>query len=548
MVHSNRWLATTLLALVLTLPCISSALSIEGTVDPATNCTVQDKSGVQHSFPQIGSPSGLLAVCVLAKALDAGVVSSAQLGEFTGFGLFVEGLNGVVAGGDEYWALWKNGGFADCGIECLPIAEGDTVSFVLTSFGGEERGSSVILHIGPTSSVKSASSGGGGEFLQARPFNVKAALDFLTAQQNPNGSFASSMLTDWAAIAFGAGNDTVCDETCRGARERLRAYISGTSVPETSTELERHIMALEALGVDPYTASGAPVDALVGKFDGSQMGDPALVNDDIFAIFPLVHAGYPSTDPMIDRIISFILSKQKINGSWEDSVDLTAAAIQALCFAPAHSGTSAALENAEQYIRRNQDDSGIFGPRSFTLSWVMQAIAVLGQTQDVWSKSGMTPLGYLGVLQQEDGGVEPMSVGSENRIWATSYAIPAALGKTWDAMLSTFSKPVEPLEIGVVAGTSTAAVELAITPPPTPRKIQTNNSKLSATPVVIPPPTPMITTINPTTAAENKVAAAANTQKDIDNFSLALWVAGLGIIVGLFAYVYLRKWVESIVD
>ena len=48
------------------------------------------------------------------------------------------------------------------------------------------------------------------------------------------------------------------------------------------------------------------------------------------------------------------------------------------------------------------------------------------------------------------------------------------------------------------------------------------------------------------TTAESQIAAAGNAQKDTDNFSLALWVTGVGLIVFFFGYVYARKWVESL--
>ena len=531
----------TLFFAVFILPNPTFAIVIDGSVVPDTKCTIEDKNGAAHTFPKDNSPGGYLTVCALATALETGVLTSVQLTEFTGFGLFVEGLNGVVAGTDEYWALWRNGVMADCGIECLPVSQGDTVSFILTSFEGEERGSSVVLHVASQGEAKAGSSSGGGEFLKNRAFIVAAAVNYLTSQQQPDGSFGSAMLTEWAAIAFGAATDDVCDETCRDARGRLRLYVETTPTSSSSaTDIERHIMALEVLGIDPHSAHGAPMERLIAMFDGTQIGDIALVNDDIFAIFPLLNAGYATSDTVPSAVLNFILSKQRANGSWEESVDLTAAAIQALRLFPTETATLEPLEKAEQYIRRNQDDSGIFGPRSFTLSWVLQAIAALAQTPEEWEKSGMTPLGYLGVLQQDDGGVEPMSVGADNRLWATSYAIPAALGKTWDSILNDFEKPVLVSNEGTVAGTSTAAVELHVAPPtPAPRKV----AEVKA----IPKPAVNQKISYPiATTTRDAVPAGEVRDTSSDNFSLALWITGVGLIVFFLAYVYLRKWVESL--
>lgn len=97
------------------------------------------------------------------------------------------------------------------------------------------------------------------------------------------------------------------------------------------TDNERRAMAILALGKNPYDFNGVNyIEAILSEFDGDQFGETSLVNDDIFAIFPLSHAGYDSDDTEISNALDFIISKQKTNGSWENSVDVTAAAVQAL--------------------------------------------------------------------------------------------------------------------------------------------------------------------------------------------------------------------------
>ena len=353
----------------------------------------------------------------------------------------------------------------------------------------------------PSPSPSPAPSGnrGGGDRLPPRAFDVPAALAFLAGRQNADGSFSSALLSDWAAIAFGSASDAVCAELCREARGKLRAHLSAAPLPSSPlpTDLERRIMALEALGIDPYAAPGSPVDALAAAFDGAQVGDASLVNDDIFALFPLTHAGYASTDPMIEAIVSFVLSKQRANGSWENSVDLTAAAIQALAPFSSRPGVAEALSKAERFLGFRHDDSGTFGSSSFSLSWVLQAIAARGQTPDDWKKSGITPLGYLGVLQQEDGGVEPLSASADTRVWATSYAVPAALALTWNDILQDFARP---------APSDTPPAEAAST-----------SSLLSASPV------PLFTAADsPRSSAQTPGESAAPELHDIPGNSTAL--------------------------
>ena len=61
------------------------------------------------------------------------------------------------------------------------------------------------------------------------------------------------------------------------------------------TDYERHAMALMTLGINPYNGTSVNyIQKIVDSFDGNQIGDPSLINDDVFAIFPLVKSGYSS--------------------------------------------------------------------------------------------------------------------------------------------------------------------------------------------------------------------------------------------------------------
>jgi signal recognition particle GTPase len=84
-----------------------------------------------------------------------------------------------------------------------------------------------------------------------------------------------------------------------------------------------------------------------------------------------------------------------------------------------------------------------------------------------WEKNGNSPEEYLAKYQQEDGGVLVDSETLKNRIWATSYAIPAALEMSWDDILNSVSKPNnKKISVGgsnntVVTATSTSTLEIA---------------------------------------------------------------------------------------
>lgn len=298
----------------------------------------------------------------------------------------------------------------------------------------------------PVQNPASANSGGGGGGSGSYPvthtsFNVSSALLYLVSKQHLDGSFDSSLLSDWAALAFSAANPGTA--LAGQAKTNLRNYLL-ISAPALSsaTDYERHAMALQALGINPYSDTAINyIDKILGYFDGKQIGDTGLVNDDIFAIFPLLHAGYTTNDDVIQKTVAFIVTKQFSNGSWDGNVDMTAAAVQALSQVGSLPNVPSAIDRAKSYLHSKQEWNGGFG-NSFSTSWALQAIASLGESPTSWaSLSGYYPTDYLTGLQQTDGGVEPTSSDTQTRIWATAYAIPAASGKTWGSLLSAFAKP-----------------------------------------------------------------------------------------------------------
>ena len=195
-----------------------------------------------------------------------------------------------------------------------------------------------------------------------------------------------------------------------------------------------------ALGVNPYTGTKVNyIQKIIDQFDGAQIGDSGLVNDDIFAIFPLIKAGYTIEDEVIEKTVNFILDEQKANGSFSDSIDLTASGIQALVLAKELNGTASAVENAKNYLLAGQQSDGGFGS-SFSTSWALQAIDALGDSETEWLKNAKSPKEYLASLQQSDGGLENENEDLGTRVWATAYAIPGFYGKPWSEILLSFSK------------------------------------------------------------------------------------------------------------
>lgn len=390
------------------------------------SCTVADSVGAPHSV------SGHKAPCAIKAAKDAGVIADFLFTNDPSWGLFLKSINGLADGPAPdypYWNLWKNGIFSEVGIEGISFSAGD--KFQLT--------------YGPyITNIATAAIGGAGPIVKdvyPRKLDVEQAISFLVASQQEDGSFTTPMFSDWVAIALGAYEGK--SATALAAKERLENWLLKNAIPEGSvvTEYERRAMSLMALGIDPYQGTRKNyIEAILKTFDGQQFGNPDLVNDDMFALLVLERAGYEANVTPLLETLPFILSWQRDNGSF-GSTDLTAVAIQVLSLYPQTEERDTALARAKQYLADYQESSGGFG-NVYSTSWVLQAIAALNEEGDDWAMEAdrRTPEHFLALRQALDGGLLSLQ-SKEDRVWATAYAVPAALEKPWGSILYAFKKP-----------------------------------------------------------------------------------------------------------
>ncbi len=392
------------------------------------SCTVIDNTGASHSV------SGNNAPCAVVAAKEAGLISSYVFKSYEGLGLFLDSVNGIASGPAPdypYWNIWVNGVFSEVGISSIALSEGTAFQLTYGPYktaiadGGKEVASSggpVILDVYP------------------RKVDVEKAVSFLAASQDEGGSFGSPLLTDWAAVALGAYNGN--SASAFYAKDKLVQWLKRNSIPERSplTDFERRAMALMALDMSPYASTGVDyIQAILDGFDGQQFGNPGLVNDDIFAVLVLQKAGYEANVTPLLETLSFILSWQRESGSFGDA-DMTAAAIQMLDILPSTKERDQAVAKAKEYLEEKQESTGGFG-NVYSTSWVLQAISAMQGNGDSWVIDDRTPEHFLALRQALDGGLL-QAESKENRVWATSYAIPAALEKPWGSILGAFEKPI----------------------------------------------------------------------------------------------------------
>ncbi len=280
--------------------------------------------------------------------------------------------------------------------------------------------------------------GGGGGSINKKIFDLQGAVNFIISHQDNNGSFENNeMYTDWAGIALGS----VTNQT--EVKEKIISYFkSNYGISKNITDNERHAMALLSLNENPYSFNDKDfISPIVNAFDGAQFGDDSLINDDIFAIIVLEGSGYTIDDLIILKDLQYIISKQKADGSWEESVDMTAASIEALSQFRSLTYVSQSLDLASSYIKTTENVTGGWGS-VYSTSWVLQSVGALGLSVN------NNTIDYLANNQMQDSGLLDENESISNRIWATSYAILGSLEKPWPLVFhhvgkSTISKKVE---------------------------------------------------------------------------------------------------------
>ncbi|MBK5215474.1 MAG: DUF5011 domain-containing protein [Candidatus Pacebacteria bacterium] len=426
-------------------PVVSTPTVVVNNITVKDICTVVDTDGLEHIFPAEDSENNFLGVCAIVAAKEAGYIDSFELVNDPSMGLYLKNINSTVLGSSEYWALWVNDDYATCGIGCLPVLVGDTLEFILSDWAAETESTKISFNVSALEAtvveeeieeipvVIPASSGGGSSggstsTIEEKTFSVENALSFLSQNQNSDGSFDSPMYTDWAAIAAKAGNDS-------NLKSSILNYLKSNPVNSSIiTDHERRAMAIMALGINPYSGTEVNyIDKIISAFDGSQIGDSSLYNDDIFGLIVLANSGYSKNDEIIKNTVSFIIKNQSSNGSW-GSVDMTGAAILSLNNFKSLSGVNDAISKGELYLKSAQKNDGGFENPSST-SWAIQALSLNSSFDEEVKKA----INYLATQQQNDLALDN-NIDINNRVWATAYAIPAALKLSWSDILESFEK------------------------------------------------------------------------------------------------------------
>ncbi|HEX4669008.1 MAG TPA: prenyltransferase/squalene oxidase repeat-containing protein [Solirubrobacterales bacterium] len=262
---------------------------------------------------------------------------------------------------------------------------------------------------------------------QAKLAAERGAGWFETGQQE-SGDLGS----DWAMTALAAAKVNAADVRTSLSADSAQDFYLGewqASGPGgAGTDAERGILAGVAGGIQPSrlsTAADTTKSNLVARvaelWDGTQIGETGLLNDDIFGALALHQAGAPPE--LLQRIVDYLRTKQLPDGGWSwnaspgapADTDMTGSVVAAFCAAGV--GTSDPdLKKALDLLHTLQDPATggfIAPPESFgigvntdTTAWVASGLVQCGidpQGPEWTTAQGKTPLDYLVSMQQPDG-------------------------------------------------------------------------------------------------------------------------------------------------
>ncbi len=222
---------------------------------------------------------------------------------------------------------------------------------------------------------------------------------------------------EWSIMAYAANGSHV-------GSDFLKSPINSS----VATDYEKRILAITAIGQNPSTFGNENFIAkLQSMFDGNQIGETFLINDDIFGILALRSAGI--SDNTVSKSRAFVLSKQNSDGGWgygtsaSSDSNTTAMAIAAL------SMTGSVPQSAYTFIDSTKKSGSGYAYTSgdqadgASTAWVIAGLNTAGKSVPAEAKT------FLENLQVTNSGFKWMPSDAQTSPLVTAYAVIALSGK-----------------------------------------------------------------------------------------------------------------------
>lgn len=273
----------------------------------------------------------------------------------------------------------------------------------------------------------------------SRRKQVQRGVAYLEDQMNDKGRIDGSiMMTEWAAMALASAG-----ETNKKMFDAVKRH--NPKVANGTTELARHILALEAIGVDSRTYRDKDyVSRLKKTHYDMQFGSPALCTDDIFAGLALVSAYEPQWSlHLYDAVQGAQRCLNEDGGlgfavGQESDTDTTAAYLMLTARLRGATDDLDALigdsrKRAFQFLKNTQNPDGGWGysaqsdSNSSSTSWVLQGLRSRLKKANKTTQNKNTGFNFLKETHDKSEGSYSYDTfgGQSAEVLNTSYAVMA---------------------------------------------------------------------------------------------------------------------------
>ena len=281
---------------------------------------------------------------------------------------------------------------------------------------------------------------------------AQAGVGYLAANQNADGSVSGSPgATEWSTIAVEASGQDASNFATASGTSAVDFVATDTPAPAApATDVERNAIAIASTGADTTDFGGVNYDATLASYHtDSQIGDPTLLNDDIFGVIAADATQDPALRPEAQDGLNYFLAHQGADGGFSYTTDScafcgsdsndTAAAIIAMDAAQAmrlsNPNLAASQTSALDYLLSTQQPDGGFAYDAFSPSdgsstaWGLMALNSVGETVQT---QALAARNWLLADQNPDGGFSFGAFGiTASDTYTTAHAIIALLGTTW---------------------------------------------------------------------------------------------------------------------
>jgi hypothetical protein len=246
--------------------------------------------------------------------------------------------------------------------------------------------------------------------------------------------------------------------------------------------VEKRILAIAAADEDTADFGGVNYNELFATYhNNDQIGDPILLNDDIFGIIAAAAADDVALEDMAQDALDYLIAHQGVDGGFSYTTDTcaycgadsndTAAAIIALEAAESlglsNPGLDEAKSKAITYLMTTKQADGGFAYDTFSPSdgsstaWVLMALNALGD--DVATEASAAR-DWLLANQNSDGGFSYGAFGyTDSDAYTTAHAVVALLGSTWLLQPAPLEQPETPPATATPTPTSSPTPTITVT-------------------------------------------------------------------------------------